>query len=231
MAWIYRPSLAGSSTSIFTKETRRKSTEQDRRERVAAPGRRRRAGGEGGIRTLDGVLAHSRFPGVRLKPLSHLSGRKRASVSGWRPDSSTRFSPEARKDSEGEGIPKGSISSAFGGGERRMGSPGIGGRPLRGFRLLPKFKDPEGTLLPSGLSWGARRVRRLLANLRDPWGILARFAGVEFCQTPSFPLLAEKGAGSSEVPQKPRQRFSSARAASAILGPVRPCFWYRCSAR
>ena len=31
-----------------------------------------RRGGEGGIRTHGGI-SHSRFPGVRLKPLSHLS--------------------------------------------------------------------------------------------------------------------------------------------------------------
>ena len=31
-------------------------------------------GGEGGIRTRGGCLAPTRFPGVRLKPLIHLSG-------------------------------------------------------------------------------------------------------------------------------------------------------------
>src|SRR2546429_1735993 len=31
-------------------------------------------GGEGGIRTRVGVLPQTRFPGVRLKPLIHLSG-------------------------------------------------------------------------------------------------------------------------------------------------------------
>ena len=30
-------------------------------------------GGEGGIRTRGGLLTHTRFPGVRLKPLIHLS--------------------------------------------------------------------------------------------------------------------------------------------------------------
>jgi len=30
-------------------------------------------GGEGGIRTLVGILSQTRFPGVRLKPLIHLS--------------------------------------------------------------------------------------------------------------------------------------------------------------
>ena len=34
-------------------------------------------GGEGGIRTLDTLLEYARFPGVCLKPLGHLSGRKR----------------------------------------------------------------------------------------------------------------------------------------------------------
>jgi hypothetical protein len=34
----------------------------------------RRNGGEGGIRTRGGCLAPTRFPGVRLKPLIHLSG-------------------------------------------------------------------------------------------------------------------------------------------------------------
>jgi hypothetical protein len=31
------------------------------------------SGGEGGIRTRGGLLTHTRFPGVRLKPLIHLS--------------------------------------------------------------------------------------------------------------------------------------------------------------
>ena len=30
-------------------------------------------GGEGGIRTLDTLLTHTRFPSVRLRPLGHLS--------------------------------------------------------------------------------------------------------------------------------------------------------------
>jgi hypothetical protein len=34
-------------------------------------------GGEGGIRTRGGMLSHTRFPGVRLKPLIHLSGKAR----------------------------------------------------------------------------------------------------------------------------------------------------------
>ena len=32
-------------------------------------------GGEGGIRTRGRLLTYTRFPGVRLKPLIHLSGR------------------------------------------------------------------------------------------------------------------------------------------------------------
>ena len=35
------------------------------------------AGGEGGIRTRVQVLPETRFPGVRLKPLIHLSERAR----------------------------------------------------------------------------------------------------------------------------------------------------------
>ena len=35
------------------------------------------SGGEGGIRTRGGILSHTRFPGVRLKPLIHLSRRGR----------------------------------------------------------------------------------------------------------------------------------------------------------
>ncbi len=31
------------------------------------------AGGQGGIRTLDTLLAYTHFPGVRLQPLGHLS--------------------------------------------------------------------------------------------------------------------------------------------------------------
>ena len=44
------------------------------------PGKGRRSrcpGGEGGIRTRGGLLTHTRFPGVRLKPLIHLSGKAR----------------------------------------------------------------------------------------------------------------------------------------------------------
>src|SRR5512137_2611213 len=32
-----------------------------------------RSGGESGIRTHDGLLTHTHFPGVRLRPLGHLS--------------------------------------------------------------------------------------------------------------------------------------------------------------
>ena len=32
-------------------------------------------GGKGGIRTRGGLLTHTRFPGVRLKPLIHLSAK------------------------------------------------------------------------------------------------------------------------------------------------------------
>ncbi len=35
-------------------------------------------GGEGGIRTLDRVLAYTHFPGVLLQPLGHLSGTDQA---------------------------------------------------------------------------------------------------------------------------------------------------------
>ena len=45
-------------------------------------------GGEGGIRTRGGCLALTRFPGVRLKPLIHLSGRR--NLSGSRRDPSLR---------------------------------------------------------------------------------------------------------------------------------------------
>ena len=33
-------------------------------------------GGERGIRTLGRLLTYTRFPGVRLKPLIHLSGKR-----------------------------------------------------------------------------------------------------------------------------------------------------------
>ena len=35
------------------------------------------AGGEGGIRTRGRLLTYTRFPGVRLKPLIHLSVQRR----------------------------------------------------------------------------------------------------------------------------------------------------------
>ena len=39
------------------------------------------SGGEGGIRTPDRLLTYTRFPGVRLKPLIHLSGTRAAHYS------------------------------------------------------------------------------------------------------------------------------------------------------
>jgi len=47
----------------------------------ADPKLSRAIGGEGGIRTLDGLLTHTPLAGARLRPLGHLSGR------GWRPKS------------------------------------------------------------------------------------------------------------------------------------------------
>ena len=46
-------------------------------EAQAAPRRSRTIGGEGGIRTLDGLLTHTPLAGARLRPLGHLSGRGR----------------------------------------------------------------------------------------------------------------------------------------------------------
>lgn len=51
------------------------------------PGKGRRSrcpGGEGGIRTRVGVLPQTRFPGVRLKPLIHLSVSRRGCRPGAR---------------------------------------------------------------------------------------------------------------------------------------------------
>ena len=39
-------------------------------------------GGERGIRTLDGVLAHTPLAGERLRPLGHLSSQWLRSISG-----------------------------------------------------------------------------------------------------------------------------------------------------
>ncbi|KTD21133.1 hypothetical protein Llon_1231 [Legionella londiniensis] len=44
--------------------------------------RARVRGGERGIRTLDGLLAHTPLAGERLRPLGHLSGQWVASISG-----------------------------------------------------------------------------------------------------------------------------------------------------
>ncbi|CAG9273331.1 hypothetical protein PUN4_770056 [Paraburkholderia unamae] len=41
-------------------------------------------GGETGIRTPDRLLTYTRFPGVRLKPLIHLSGGRRIIAESWR---------------------------------------------------------------------------------------------------------------------------------------------------
>ncbi len=39
-------------------------------------------GGEGGIRTLDGILSHTPLAGERLRPLGHLSSQWSRSISG-----------------------------------------------------------------------------------------------------------------------------------------------------
>ncbi len=39
-------------------------------------------GGAGGIRTRGGLLTHTRFPGVRLKPLIHRSAKPRSIAGG-----------------------------------------------------------------------------------------------------------------------------------------------------
>src|ERR1700737_1368546 len=43
-------------------------------------------GGEGGIRTLDGLLTHTPLAGARLRPLGHLSGRGTLPIRGARDD-------------------------------------------------------------------------------------------------------------------------------------------------
>src|SRR5262245_6364657 len=51
------------------------------------PRRQRRAervdGGEGGIRTHGGLLTHTHFPGVHLRPLGHLSIYRTQARSNW----------------------------------------------------------------------------------------------------------------------------------------------------
>ena len=47
-------------------------------------------GGERGIRTLDGLWAHTPLAGERLRPLGHLSGQWVGSISGISP-ASTRL--------------------------------------------------------------------------------------------------------------------------------------------
>jgi hypothetical protein len=47
----------------------------------------RKIGGEGGIRTLDTLLTHTRFPSVRLQPLSHFSCKNLAT-------NDSKFQPE-----------------------------------------------------------------------------------------------------------------------------------------
>ncbi len=37
-------------------------------------------GGEGGIRTLDTLLTHTHFPGVRFQPLTHFTVFRRLSI-------------------------------------------------------------------------------------------------------------------------------------------------------
>jgi hypothetical protein len=43
-------------------------------------------GGEGGIRTLDGLLTHTPLAGARLRPLGHLSGSGNSPNQGARDD-------------------------------------------------------------------------------------------------------------------------------------------------
>ena len=53
-------------------------------------------GGERGIRTPGGLLTHTRFPGVRLKPLIHLSGARDCSSSTGQKESPPFGGPSLR---------------------------------------------------------------------------------------------------------------------------------------
>jgi hypothetical protein len=48
-------------------------------------------GGEGGIRTLDGILSHTPLAGERLRPLGHLSSQWFGSISGINDPSTTKW--------------------------------------------------------------------------------------------------------------------------------------------
>ena len=52
-------------------------------------------GGEGGIRTLDGLLAHTPLAGERLQPLGHLSGHRRLAVDVWRSEQDSNLQSPA----------------------------------------------------------------------------------------------------------------------------------------
>jgi hypothetical protein len=54
--------------------------------------RSRAIGGEGGIRTLDGLLTHTPLAGARLRPLGHLSGRAPGPHQGARDDTRAKRS-------------------------------------------------------------------------------------------------------------------------------------------
>ena len=61
--------------------------------------RKRKDGGEGGIRTLD-TLPYTHFPGVRLRPLGHLSVRAEFSTASPLPERLTKLEGSANFKTE-----------------------------------------------------------------------------------------------------------------------------------
>ena len=52
-------------------ESINEGVEQDSRNEILI--KQNKIGGEGGIRTLDTLLTHTHFPGVRFQPLTHFT--------------------------------------------------------------------------------------------------------------------------------------------------------------
>lgn len=75
--WTIPTAVATASAGRRHDLTSRRMLRKSPANRLILRGFRTDSGGERGIRTPDRRLTYTRFPGVRLKPLIHLSGRPR----------------------------------------------------------------------------------------------------------------------------------------------------------
>ena len=86
------PTLSGRLVQISRNHAKTKRISRNRALQSRAPGRTRtqesslNMGGEGGIRTLEGLLTLTPLAGARLRPLGHLSGLACSGLCGARDD-------------------------------------------------------------------------------------------------------------------------------------------------